>query len=327
VSRSGAAAGSAHDAVSRSGAAAGSAHDAVSRSGAAAGSAHDAVSRSGAAAGSAHDAVSRSGAAAGSAHDAVSRSGAAAGSAHADVSAVLPDPRPGPGKDAELVQRMFDRVAPRYDLANTLFSLGRDRHWRRAAVVAAQPQPDEVIVDVAAGTGALARGLARAAARAGGPATVIGADLSWNMLATGASRTAAEPLQWCNADAMRLPLGDGRADAVTIAFGLRNLPDIAAGLSEFARVVRPGGRLVVLEFSRPTWAPFRSLYLRYLIGAMPHVARIFTSDPAAYRYLAESIQAWPTQQALGRIIAGAGWQRVQWRNLTGGIVAVHRAVR
>jgi demethylmenaquinone methyltransferase / 2-methoxy-6-polyprenyl-1,4-benzoquinol methylase len=235
-----------------------------------------------------------------------------------------PDPRPTREKDAALVQAMFDRVAPRYDVANTIFSMGQDRHWRRVAAAAAAVGPGDTVVDVAGGTGALAHDLARAGAR------VLALDFSWNMVATGAARARADgddSIWWCNGDGMKLPLADASVDAVTIAFGLRNLPDPAAGLAEFARVVRPGGRLVVLEFSHPTWAPFRSVYTRYLVGAIPTLARVVTSDPAAYRYLAESIQAWPDQVALAGIIAGAGWSGVRWKNLTGGIVAAHQAIR
>ncbi len=237
----------------------------------------------------------------------------------------VPDPRPTASKDAALVQAMFDRVAPRYDLANTIFSLGLDRSWRRVAAAAAAPAPGATVVDVAAGTGALAFELRASGAR------VVALDFSQAMTVTGARRDRAAfggpALLWCNGDALRLPFADASVDAVTIAFGLRNLPDPHAGLAEFARVVRPGGRLVVLEFSRPTWPPLRALYLRYLVGAMPALARLLTSDPGAYRYLAASIQAWPDQSALATMIAGAGWSRVRWRSLTGGIVAVHAAVR
>lgn len=241
----------------------------------------------------------------------------------------LPDPRSGPEKSAALVQAMFDRVAPRYDLANTVFSFGQDRHWRRVAAKAADLGPGDVAVDVAGGTGALSLELAAAGA------TVLVADFSWNMLAAGADRLrrrgradrVAGRLLWCVADGMRLPLADASVDAVTIAFGLRNLPDPAAGLAEFARVTRPGGRLVVLEFSTPTARWFRELYRRYLVAAVPRIARVASSDPRAYRYLAESILAWPDQPGLARVIAGAGWTDPQWTNLTGGIVAVHRATR
>jgi demethylmenaquinone methyltransferase/2-methoxy-6-polyprenyl-1,4-benzoquinol methylase len=239
----------------------------------------------------------------------------------------LPDPRPTADKDAELVQRMFDRVAPRYDTANAVLSLGQDQHWRRVAVQALDPRPGERIVDVAAGTGMLAHAL-----RVSG-AQVVALDFSWNMLNTGARREAAgrnpggSGLLWLNGDGTRLPLPDASVDAVTIAFGLRNLPDTAGGLRELARVTRPGGRLVVLEFSRPVWTPLREIYLRYLLGALPRIATVVTSDPAAYRYLARSILAWPDQEGLARTMGAAGWSRVRWKNLTGGIVAVHHAVR
>lgn len=222
------------------------------------------------------------------------------------------------------MQAMFDRVAPRYDTANTIFSMGQDRHWRRVAAHAADVGPGDTVVDVAGGTGALAFDLAATGAK------VLALDFSWNMIATGARRARAagdNRVWWCNGDGMKLPLADASVDAVTIAFGLRNLPDPAAGLAEFARVTRPGGRLVVLEFSHPTWAPFRTVYTRYLVGAIPWLARAVTSDPAAYRYLAESIQAWPDQRQLAGIIGNAGWDGVRWKNLTGGIVAAHQAVR
>jgi demethylmenaquinone methyltransferase / 2-methoxy-6-polyprenyl-1,4-benzoquinol methylase len=227
------------------------------------------------------------------------------------------------------VQQMFDRVAPRYDIANTIFSFGQDRHWRRVAASAAGVGPGDRVLDVATGTGALAGELSSRGAE------VLALDFSWNMVATGARRmreaaaggARAGAIHWLNGDGTRLPLPDGSVDAVTIAFGLRNLPDPEAGLAEFARVTRPGGRLVVLEFSTPTWAPFRTVYDRYLVGAIPQLAQVVTSDPAAYRYLAESILAWPDQQALAAVITGAGWESVAWKNLSGGIVAAHRGTR
>jgi demethylmenaquinone methyltransferase/2-methoxy-6-polyprenyl-1,4-benzoquinol methylase len=128
-------------------------------------------------------------------------------------------------------------------------------------------------------------------------------------------------------DATHLPFRDASFDAAVISFGLRNVNDVAAGLREMARVVRPGGRLVVCEFSRPTWRPFRVLYLNYLMRALPAVARRVSSNPEAYVYLAESIRAWPAQDELAATIAAAGWSRVRYRNLTGGIVALHLAQR
>lgn len=223
---------------------------------------------------------------------------------------------------AARVQAMFDRIAGRYDLANSLFSLGQDRHWRRATVNAVRPAAGEVILDAAAGTGALAIQLAAS------DSAVVAADLSWQMLRTGASRHGhGGHLWWCNADALRLPLPDASVDAATIAFGLRNLADPSAGLAELARVTRPGGRLGVLEFSRPTWPPFAALYTRYLARLMPQAAKVFTADPAAYRYLADTIRTWPDQEALAGMMAAAGWRRVQYKNLSGGIVALHRAWR
>jgi demethylmenaquinone methyltransferase/2-methoxy-6-polyprenyl-1,4-benzoquinol methylase len=232
----------------------------------------------------------------------------------------LPDHRPVRDKDAALVQHMFDRVAPRYDAANTIFSVGLDRHWRAVTVAAVDPRPGAVVVDVAGGTGALAAPLAARGAR------VVVADLSYEMVRVGTRRVDGDVV-WTVADALRLPFADASVDAVTIAFGLRNLNDTAAGLVELRRVVRPGGQLAVLEFSRPVNQAVARFYHRYLLGVMPRVAHVLTSDPAAYGYLARSIMAWPDQQALAAIMADAGWHRVRWKNLTGGIVALHHAVR
>jgi demethylmenaquinone methyltransferase/2-methoxy-6-polyprenyl-1,4-benzoquinol methylase len=189
------------------------------------------------------------------------------------------------------------------------------------ATRAVAAQPGELVLDVASGTGALAHELRSAGAR------VVALDFSWPMLATGAAREGAQrKLEWVNGDATRLPFPDGTFDAVTIGFGLRNLPDTPTGLRELARVTRPGGRLVVLEFSTPTWAPFRVVYHRYLLGAIPLAARLLTSNPAAYRYLGDSIAAWPDQPGLAAVLAASGWSGVRWKNLTGGIVAVHYGV-
>lgn len=234
----------------------------------------------------------------------------------------LPDPRPSDAKDAALVQQMFDRVAPRYDVANQVLSFGSDQHWRRCAVAALAPRRGEVILDVATGTGRLAREL-----QASG-ATPVALDFSWNMLAAGAAserRAGDAPLAWVNGDGTRLPLADDSVDAVTISFGIRNLPDPRAGLAEFARVTRPGGRLVVCEFSTPTAGWFRTVYEDYLIAALPRIAEVVSSDAAAYTYLAESILAWPDQEAFAGWLVEAGWADPAWQNLTGGIVALHRA--
>lgn len=232
----------------------------------------------------------------------------------------LPDHRPVAAKDAALVQRMFDRVAPRYDVANSVFSAGLDRHWRRVTVAALDPHHGDVVVDVAGGTGALAGLIAARGARA------IVADLSYQMVRVGTGRVTGR-VDWLVADAVRLPLPDASVDAVTIAFGLRNLSDTRAGLEELRRIVRPGGQLAVLEFSSPTNAAFAHIYHRYLLGVLPRVARVVTSDSAAYGYLARSIMAWPDQAALAGVLRDAGWGRVRWKNLSGGIVALHHAVR
>ncbi len=232
----------------------------------------------------------------------------------------LPDHRPVRDKDAALVQRMFDRVAPRYDLANAVFSAGLDRHWRDVTVAAVAPSPGMVVVDVAGGTGALAAPLAARGAR------VVVADLSFEMIRVGTDRVCGD-VSWAVADAQRLPLPDASVDAVTIAFGLRNLNDPDAGLAELRRVVRPGGQLAVLEFASPTSPTFARVYRRYLLDVLPRLAHALTSDPAAYGYLARSILAWPDQQTLAGQIRDAGWRSVRWKNLTGGIVALHHALR
>jgi demethylmenaquinone methyltransferase / 2-methoxy-6-polyprenyl-1,4-benzoquinol methylase len=224
------------------------------------------------------------------------------------------------GKDSALVQAMFDRVAPRYDLANTVLSLGQDAHWRRVTAAAARPEGAHIL-DVAAGPGNVAVELVRQ-----GAAQVTALDLSFNMLWQGARRGHVG-ISWVNGDALALPFPDASFDAVTISFGLRNVPDPEAALAEFARVTRPGGRVVVCEFADPTWAPFREVYRRYLVGALPKVAQVVSSSAPAYRYLADSILAWPDRRTLADWIDAAGYDEVRVRDLSGGIVAVHRGVR
>jgi demethylmenaquinone methyltransferase/2-methoxy-6-polyprenyl-1,4-benzoquinol methylase len=214
---------------------------------------------------------------------------------------------------------MFDDVAERYDLTNDVLALGQTRRWRTAVVEAVDPSPGERILDLAAGTGTSSVPFERAGA------FVVATDFSQGMLRVGKKRQPE--LSFVAGDGMHLPFADDSFDAATISFGLRNIQDRRAGLLELARVVRPGGRLVVCEFSHPTWSPFRTLYTEYLMKALPSVARRMSSNPEAYVYLAESIRAWPDQEALARDIASCGWVHVQWRNLTGGIVALHRAIR
>jgi demethylmenaquinone methyltransferase/2-methoxy-6-polyprenyl-1,4-benzoquinol methylase len=215
------------------------------------------------------------------------------------------------------VRRMFDAVAQRYDVTNDVLSLGQDRRWRNEVIRAVAPLPGERVLDLAAGTGTSSQPFLDAGAE------VVPCDFSLGMLQVGKANRPQLP--FTAGDGTKLPFGDDTFDAVTISFGLRNIVDPAAGLREMLRVTRPGGRLVVCEFSHPTWAPFRTLYVEYLMKALPPIARAVSSSPDAYVYLAESIRAWPDQAALGDLVAGAGWSRPEWRNLSGGIVALHRA--
>jgi demethylmenaquinone methyltransferase/2-methoxy-6-polyprenyl-1,4-benzoquinol methylase len=221
-------------------------------------------------------------------------------------------------KPAE-VQAMFDAVARRYDLTNDVLSLGQDRRWRHQVVAAVDPQPGELVLDLAAGTGTSSQPFRDLGAR------VVPCDFSVGMLQVGKQHRPHLP--FTAGDATRLPFADDTFDAVTISFGLRNVVDPDAGLREMARVTRPGGRIVVCEFSSPTWEAFRTVYIEYLMKALPSVARAVSSSPDAYVYLAESIRAWPDQRALAARLATAGWSAVEWRNLTGGIVALHRATK
>ncbi len=208
---------------------------------------------------------------------------------------------------------MFDGVARRYDITNTVLSLGQDRSWRRATRSALNIRPGQKVLDLAAGTAVSTVELAKSGA------WCVATDFSVGMLSAGSARNVPKVA----GDATRLPFADDVFDAVTISFGLRNVADFPAGLREMARVTRPGGRLVVCEFSTPTSQLFATAYKEYLMRALPRVARAVSSNPDAYVYLAESIRAWPDQAALAQEITRAGWSAVRWRNLTGGIVALH----
>jgi len=217
------------------------------------------------------------------------------------------------------VQAMFDDVAPRYDLTNDVLSLGQDRRWRHQVINAVDPKPGELVLDLAAGTGTSSQPFEDRGA------TVVPCDFSVGMLRVG--KKAKPHLPFVAGDGTRLPFADDIFDAVTISFGLRNIVDPDGGLRELLRVTKPGGRLVVCEFSSPTWSPFRTVYIEYLMKALPPVARAVSSSPDAYVYLAESIRAWPDQAGLAERLQDAGWGQVKWRNLSGGIVALHHGTK
>ena len=217
------------------------------------------------------------------------------------------------------VASMFDGIARRYDLTNNVISLGQDRRWRRATVDAIAAFPGERVLDLAAGTGTSSEPLVADGV------LVVPCDFSIGMLEVGKQRNPE--LNFTAGDAMHLPFADESFDAVTISFGLRNVSDTSAALAEMLRVVRPGGRIVICEFSDPTWAPFRKVYSEYLMRALPKMAGLVTKDAGSYEYLAESIRAWPDQRGLAAALLDAGWEGVGYRNLSGGIVALHRASR
>ncbi|MDR2895636.1 MAG: class I SAM-dependent methyltransferase [Propionibacteriaceae bacterium] len=223
------------------------------------------------------------------------------------------------GKNAADVESMFSAVAPRYDLMNDIASLGQDRRWRSAVVSALAPQSGEVILDLAAGTGTSSQAIAKTKAK------VVATDLTYGMVRLGHLRYPDQC--FVVGDALHLPYADAAFDAATMSFGLRNVARPEVALRELHRVVRPGGTLVICEFSRPTTAMTRSLYRFWLRGVMPVVAKVVSTDDEAYAYLGESIISWPDQRGLAAMMEQAGWDSIQWRNLTGGIVALHRAIR
>jgi demethylmenaquinone methyltransferase / 2-methoxy-6-polyprenyl-1,4-benzoquinol methylase len=220
------------------------------------------------------------------------------------------------------VAAMFDEVSQHYDRTNTLLSMGNASLWRVATTRAVDPKPGERILDVAAGTGTSSRSLASTGAR------VIAADFSLGMIRVGQERQSRNPLiEFVQADATALPFLDSEFDAVSISFGLRNVSDPKKALGEFLRVTKPGGRLVICEFSQPPHALIRTGYFGYLKYGMPVLARLASSNPAAYEYLMDSIRDWPSQSVLSSWLKDAGFERVSHRNLTGGIVALHRGFK
>jgi len=223
------------------------------------------------------------------------------------------------GKDPEEVSSMFDGVAKRYDIVNDLLSLGQTKRWRKKVQTIINPTKGMTILDIAAGPGSSSEPLFKAGA------DVTSLDFSEGMLEQG--RKARPYLKFVKGDALNLPFADGTFDLTTISFGLRNTHDYKKALKEALRVTKSGGRMVIVEFSTPTFAPFRILYMNYLMKALPKLARRTSSNPAAYVYLAESIRAWPTQEQLASDMSAAGWTNPSWVNLTGGVVAVHTAIK
>ncbi|MBB2909046.1 demethylmenaquinone methyltransferase/2-methoxy-6-polyprenyl-1,4-benzoquinol methylase [Streptosporangium becharense] len=232
-------------------------------------------------------------------------------------------------KQPNEVAAMFDRTAQRYDLVNDIISLGQVRLWRKATAAAVDAGPGELVLDLGAGTGTSTDAFTTLGARA------IASDFSLGMLRTGVRRHGGSGIHgggvrgvsFVAGDALRLPFADGVFDAVTISTALRNVHDTGQALREMHRVAKPGARLVILEFSHPVPRAFDLVYSQYLMKLLPAMGRVFGSNDDSYDYLAESIRAWPDQAALARIIQDAGWERVAWRNLSLGIVALHRAYK
>ncbi|NLW13552.1 MAG: demethylmenaquinone methyltransferase [Trueperella sp.] len=220
-------------------------------------------------------------------------------------------------KNPHQVARMFDQVSEKYDITNGILTGGLIRVWRTAAREAIAPRPGLKVLDIAAGTGS------SAACYAEYGADVIASDFSEGMIAKGRARYP--DLKFVQADAMDLPFEDNSFDVTTISYGLRNVKDPDKALREMFRVTKPGGRLVVAEFSRPKNRLFQMAYHFYIQDFMPLVASLVSSNAAAYSYLFESIEDWPAQEEFAANMRHAGWSAVEYRNLTNGVVALHRA--
>lgn len=222
-----------------------------------------------------------------------------------------------------LVRAVFDSVAPRYDLMNDLMSLGIHRVWKRAFIAALQPAPGKTLLDLAGGTGDITFGWRRAG---GGPAIL--SDINVSMLEVGRTRAAGQDgIDVLVVDAEAIPLPDRSVDVVSIAFGLRNVTDKPAALREARRVLKPGGRFACLEFSRVQVAALSPVYDAWSFQVLPRLGQMVAGDADSYQYLAESIRTFPDQETLAAMMRDAGLEMVKFRNLTGGIAAIHTGRR
>ncbi len=231
---------------------------------------------------------------------------------------------------AGLVRGVFDRVAGRYDLMNDLMSVGVHRLWKDAVAARLNPQPGETIIDCAGGTGDMARRFAKLARRAqlrrgGADAKIFVVDYNAEMIAAGRERGGMPEITWAVGDAQRLPLPDASAEAYVISFGIRNVTHIPGALREARRVLKPGGRFLCLEFSRPVTEALRKAYDAWSFGVIPEIGARVAGDRASYQYLVESIRRFPDQQAFATLIGEAGFAQVGWTNFTAGVAALHTA--
>ena len=233
---------------------------------------------------------------------------------------------PSREEKAAHVRRMFASIAPRYDLLNHVLSLNIDRLWRRRAVnrLGWERAPEGIYLDNCAGTLDLAVELA---GRRGFDGRVVGSDFTHPMLERGRHKLEHLPVEPACADALALPFEDGLFDGATVGFGVRNLADLDAGLRETARVLKPGARFVILEFTTPGWQPFRGLYLFYFLKVLPAVGRLVSKHGSAYTYLPESVMQFPEPAALARKMEQAGFADIGWETLSGGIAALHWGTR
>lgn len=227
---------------------------------------------------------------------------------------------------ASAVQGMFSAIAPRYDLLNHLLSLNIDKLWRRRAadILLAGNDPAGAYLDACAGTMDLAVEIAR---RPGFTGRVTASDFAFPMLSAGVHKMAGRPITAVCGDALRLPLPDGRFAGAIVGFGVRNLASFERGIAELTRVLRPGGRLVILEFTTPHWQPFRALYLSYFRYVLPGIGKLISKHGSAYSYLPASVLEFPEPPALAELMRGAGLHDVTWETRTGGIVAIHSGVK